>query len=134
MKNKGCTNIKPQEEELQILSFANANRITAIKHSSGLYYEITNPGSGATPTINSKVSVTYTGKLLNGTLFDEASSPKYFYLAQVIEGWQLGLPLIRKGGNIKLIIPSSLAYGCNGYSTIPSNSVLLFEVNLVDVQ
>jgi FKBP-type peptidyl-prolyl cis-trans isomerase len=87
-----------------------------------------------TATANSKVFVTYTGKLLNGRLFDQATSPVSFYLGQVIEGWQMGIPLIKKGGRIKLLIPSSYGYGCNGYSTIPGDAVLFFDVTLTDVQ
>jgi FKBP-type peptidyl-prolyl cis-trans isomerase FkpA len=134
-KEKECTPVPASAEESQMQAYATANGLTAVKHSSGLYYQVTNPGTGATPTINSKVTVTYTGKLLNGTVFDQVTYPAVtFPLSGVIEGWQLGIPLIKKGGKIKLIIPSSLAYGCTGVSTIPGNSVLYFDIDLVDVQ
>jgi FKBP-type peptidyl-prolyl cis-trans isomerase len=133
-EKKGCTAVNPKDEEPQIVAYASANAINATKHLSGIYYEIISAGTGATPTINSKVSVTYTGKLLNGTQFDQATAPISFSLAQVIEGWQIGIPLIQKGGRIKLIIPSSYGYGCNGYSPIPGNAVLFFDVTLTDVQ
>jgi len=51
----------------------------------------------------------------------------------LIAGWQIGLPLIHKGGEIKLIVPSSLAYGC-GNGPLPANSILYFDIHLVDVQ
>ena len=71
---------------------------------------------------------------MNGTIFDSnTGAPIQFILGQVIPGWQLGLPLIQKGGVIRLIIPSSLAYGCTGSGSIPGDSVLYFEVELVDV-
>ncbi len=133
-QNQGCTTVKPQDEEKQILAYANANSITATKHTSGLYYEIMDSGTGGWPTVNSKVTVGYTGKLLNDNTFDQNSSYTQL-LNQLIEGWQIGIPLIKKGGRIKLIIPSSLAYGCNGSGTaIPRNSVLYFDIWLNDVK
>lgn len=138
VKNEqGCKNVSPASEEPQILAFAAAKGLNVTKHSSGIYYEIKNPGSGATPTINSTISITYEGKLLNGNTFDKSIDPSKskWRLGDLIEGWQIGVPLIKKGGEIKLIIPSSLAYGCNGAgATIPSNAVLYFEISLVDVQ
>lgn len=132
--DQGCTTVKPQDEEAQILAYASANGITATKHMSGLYYEIMDWGSGAWPTVNSKVTVSYTGKLLNGNTFDQNTNYTQM-LNQLIEGWQIGIPLIKKGGRIKLIIPSSLAYGCNGSgAAIPANSVLYFDIWLNDVK
>ncbi|MCW3109747.1 MAG: FKBP-type peptidylprolyl isomerase [Segetibacter sp.] len=136
-KQEGCTPVSPQVEEAQITAYTSANGITAVKHSSGIYYQVIDPGTGATPTLYSKVYISYTGKLLNGTQFDQATNPNNtgWTLGSLIEGWQIGLPLIKKGGRIKLIIPSSLAYGCNGAgSTIPSNAVLYFDISLADVQ
>ncbi len=86
------------------------------------------------PTSSSKVFVTYTGKLLSGTQFDQSSNVISFFLNQVIEGWQIGVPLIKKGGKILLLIPSAYAYGCNGSRSIPPNSVLFFDIDLIDVQ
>ena len=133
-EEKGCTPVAPASEENQIKAYATANGINAVKHNSGIYYEILNPGTGATPTLNSKVFVTYTGKLLSGTQFDQSSSVISFFLSQVIEGWQIGGPLIKKGGKIILLIPSAYGYGCMGSRGIPPNSPLMFEIDLVDVQ
>ena len=131
---KGCSNVKPADEEAQILAYAAANSITATKHSSGLYYQVITQGTGATPNAGSTVKVNYTGKFLNGNQFDKSAAPITFKLSQVIEGWIVGIPLINKGGKIKLIVPSSMAYGCNGAQTIPSNAILFFDVDLIDVQ
>jgi FKBP-type peptidyl-prolyl cis-trans isomerase FkpA len=133
-KETGCNPVDPKTEEAQILAYAAKDSIHATKHSSGIYYEIINPGSGVAPTQNSNVSVTYTGKLLNETTFDQQLNPVSFNLNQVIEGWQIGIPLIKKGGRIKLIIPSAYGYGCNATGPIPGNSVLYFDVSLLDVQ
>jgi FKBP-type peptidyl-prolyl cis-trans isomerase FkpA len=64
----------------------------------------------------------------------QTAAPVSFALNGVIPGFQYGLPLIQKGGIIKLIIPSSLAYGCRGFGAVPGNSVLFFEIELTDVQ
>lgn len=134
IKDDGCQNKTVQSEQAAILAYATANSITATAHSSGLYYQITNPGSGPTPSLTSRVSVRYTGKLLDGTVFDaQTGTPVTFTLGGVINGWQLGLQLLQEGGTIKLIVPSSLAYGCGGQGTIPGNAILYFEIQLVDV-
>lgn len=134
-QDKGCTPVNPAAEEPQILTYISANSINATKDdSSGIYYQIVEPGSGVAPTATSQISVSYVGKLLNGTVFDQHTSPVPFNLSSGIEGWQIGLPLIKKGGRIKLLIPSAYAYSCNGKGSIPPNSVLFFDIRLDDVQ
>lgn len=120
----------------QIEAFAAANGITATAHSSGLYYEIMDMGTGPKATPSSRISITYTGKLMSGQTFDEQLAPNVnpWSLNGLIEGWIVGIPLINEGGHIKLLIPSSLAYGCERYYEIPANSVLYFDIHLVDVQ
>lgn len=133
--DNGCKNVSPSSEEAQITAFAAANGITAVKHGTGMYYEIVSQGSGATPNLSSTVTITYVGKRLDGSIFDQSSAPVSYKLDQFIEGWKVGLPLIQKGGHIKLIVPSSMAYGCNGYPpVIGNNSVLYFDIQLIDVQ
>lgn len=133
--NNVCSNKSPASEAGQIQSYAATNGISAIAHSSGIYYQIINPGSGITPSLTSTVYVRYTGKLLDGTIFDtQIGAPLALKMGTLIQGWQIGLPLIQKGGSIKLIIPSSLAYGCQGSGPIPGNSIVYFEIDLVDVQ
>jgi FKBP-type peptidyl-prolyl cis-trans isomerase FkpA len=108
---------------------------TAIKHCSGMYYEIKNPGTGVTPTTCSYVSVNYKGMLTNGTVFDQTtSSPAAFTLVTLIEGWKKGIPLIKRGGSITLYIPPSLGYGPSANGSIPGNSILIFDIQLIDVQ
>lgn len=95
--DKGCMPVQPKDEEKTILDYAASHGITPTKHSSGLYYQVINPGAGAVPNMSSRVSVTYTGKLLNDTQFDQATSAITFPLSGVIEGWRIGIPLISKG-------------------------------------
>jgi FKBP-type peptidyl-prolyl cis-trans isomerases 1 len=131
-KDNGVKCTTAAEDDAKMQSYITANGINATKHASGLYYEIIEPGSGPTPNINSTVKANYTGKYTNNTSFDsgEASFP----LSGVIEGWQVGIPLINQGGKIKLIIPPYLGYGCADYRGIPGNSVLVFDVELLEVQ
>lgn len=133
-KDDSCTEKTVQSEEGAMQSYAATNGITATRHSSGIYYQIITAGDPTKmPTLSSTVSAKYTGKLMDGTVFDSSTTPVSFPLSGVIAGWQLGLPLIGKGGQIKLIIPSSLAYGCTGRSSIPPYAILYFDVELTDV-
>lgn len=134
IKDNSCQNKTIQSEQAAIAAYAAANGITGTTHISGVYYQITNQGSGPTPNANSQISVRYTGKLMDGTIFDsQTGTPVTFPLGGTIAGFKIGLQLIQKGGVIKMIIPSSLAYGCAGDRSIPGNSILFFEVELVDV-
>lgn len=135
-KDKSCKPKSVDSETAQMQAFAATNGITATRHSSGLYYEILNPGNGEIPGPNSKIKITYIGKFMNGATFDELTTPNTqpWSLKDLIQGWAIGIPLIKEGGRIKLIIPSSLGYGCEQYYSIPGNSVLYFDVTLVDVQ
>src|SRR5258708_6281074 len=131
IKNTDCSPKTVQSEQGTIMNYAATNGISATAHSSGLYYQVINPGSGPRHGGNSTVSVRYTGKLLDGTVFDsQTGTPVSFPLGNVIMGWQYGLPLIQKGGMIKLIVPSSLGYGCTGFGTVPPNTILYFEIEL----
>ncbi len=135
LKDTSCMPKTVASEDAEMQSYAASNGMSVTRHSSGMYYEIINPGSGPVPNFNSILSVRYTGKLMNGTIFDSrTTTPVTLQLGNVIAGWQVGLPLIQKGGVIKLIIPSSLAYGCQPAGAVPGNSILYFEIELVDVQ
>ena len=136
VKDKSCKPNPVANEVSQIQAYVAANSITATAHPSGLYYEIVTMGTGAKANASSKISITYTGRFMNGQIFDEQLTPnvKAWALNGLIQGWMIGIPLINEGGHIKLIVPSSLAYGCEQYYEIPGNSVLFFDIHLVDVQ
>jgi FKBP-type peptidyl-prolyl cis-trans isomerase len=129
-----CVPATVASEKAAMVAYCTANNITYTEHASGILYEIMSPGLGAQPTLTNTVSTVYTGKMLNNSQFDASANPVSFLLNGVIKGWQIGIPLIKKGGRIKMVIPSSLAYGCNGSGSIPANSPLYFEVTLTDVR
>src|SRR5436190_11908936 len=88
--SQSCTPATVASEEPAIIAYASANGINTTRHSSGLYYEIISPGSGATPSVNSKVFVTYVGKLLDGSVFDQQANADHtgWVLGTLIAGWQ----------------------------------------------
>ena len=129
----------PAAEVTQLQAYLTTNNITATQHSSGIFYVINNPGEGVVPVACSAVMVKYVGRLTTGTVFDNSNinNPNglTFTLGQLIAGWQIGIPLIKKGGSITLYIPPSLGYGSSGSgSAVPPNANLIFEIELVNVQ
>lgn len=104
---------------------------------SGLLYKVENAGKGEAIKASDTVKVHYTGKLPNGKVFDssvERGQPVEFQLNQVIPGWTEGLQLVKKGGKIQLVIPPELGYGKQGAgASIPPNSTLIFDVEVLDV-
>jgi len=122
------------KDDALIVEFITKNNIPATKHSSGLYYQIITEGSGPSITSAATVGVNYEGRLLNGTQFDKSSKMITFPLSQVIKGWTIGVPLVKVGGRIRLIIPSTLGYGNQASGPIPKNSVLDFTIDLLQAQ
>jgi cyclophilin family peptidyl-prolyl cis-trans isomerase len=111
----------------------------AITTDSGLKYIVTEPGEGDTPTNGTRVTVHYTGKFLDDRVFDSSVSrgkPIVFEVGtgRVIKGWDEALLTMKKGEKRTLIIPPELAYGASGRGPIPPNSVLVFDVELVDFE
>lgn len=121
-------------DEAIIQEYISDHNLNAIATGSGLYYVIDNEGAGSTCNSNSIVTVAYTGYFTNGSVFDQSTSLGVtFSLQQVIKGWTEGIPYFRVGGSGKLLIPSALAYGPSGSSSIPPNTVLIFDVELIEV-
>ena len=125
-------------------SSANSAYFTKLKENkaivalpSGLYYETVQEGTGAAPKATDTVKVHYTGKLIDGTVFDSSvqrGEPTEFPLDQVIPGWTEGIQKMKKGGKIKLYVPPQLAYGDDGRPGIPPGSTLVFDVELLDIK
>jgi FKBP-type peptidyl-prolyl cis-trans isomerase len=107
------------------------------KTASGLEYCVLKPGrKEPSPTADDMVEVHYTGWLTNGTKFDSSrdrGEPTSFGVGQVIKGWTEGLQLMTPGAHFKLTIPAELGYGAQAAGSIPPNSTLVFEVELLKV-
>lgn len=104
--------------------------------ASGLQYIVVKEGTGATPKKEDVVKVHYKGTLMSGEQFDSSydrGQPAEFPVGGVIPGWTEALQLMKVGGKAKLFIPPELAYGPSGRPGIPPNSVLIFEVELMDI-
>ncbi len=104
---------------------------------SGLQYIVEKEGEGAQPSATDEVTVHYTGKLLDGTVFDSSvnrGEPATFPLNRVIPGWTEGVQLMKEGAKYRFFIPSDLAYGPQGIpNAIPPHSTLIFDVELIKV-
>lgn len=115
----------------------NGAREKVMTTASGLQYEVLEEGTGAQPSAGDQVTVHYTGKLIDGTVFDssvERGEPATFGVTQVIPGWVEALQLMKEGARWRLFIPSNLAYGPNGAGgVIGPNATLIFDVELIKV-
>lgn len=122
------------QNDQEIQNYLEENDLQAEKSTSGLYYIIEDEGTGARPTTTDEVRVAYKGYFANGTVFDQSSSEGVsFNLQEVIKGWTEGITYFKEGGSGMLLVPSHLGYGFEDYRTIPGGSVLIFEINLIEV-
>ncbi len=128
-----------EEGLISVEEYAAADTITYTElNSTGLLYRITDPGEAEKPTLQSSVTANYRGFVTNGRVFDQTQGrgPATFPLSRVIQGWQLGVPLVGKGGKIRLLIPAELGYGSagscqQGVCSICPDSDLVFDIELV---
>lgn len=131
-------NTTPEVVELtvdqQIENYLEEKGWTAERHETGIYIVTDSLGTGEErPTLNDDVTIFYQGYLLDGTQFDGTmEEPATFPLANLIEGWQIGIPMFGKGGKGKLVIPAEYGYGSKKVGDIPANSILMFEIELID--
>ncbi|SNC68543.1 FKBP-type peptidyl-prolyl cis-trans isomerase [Hymenobacter gelipurpurascens] len=132
-----------KKDDVVLQDYIKKNNLKAQKDASGVYYVVTQPGSGVKPKQGQIVSVKYKGTLLDGKVFDTSEKapnngkPIEFPIGvgQVIPGWDKAIPLLNKGSKATILIPSSLAYGQRGAGAdIPADAVLRFDVELVDVK
>ncbi|GAB3329972.1 FKBP-type peptidyl-prolyl cis-trans isomerase [Marivirga atlantica] len=158
--DKECTNEfgecpeKQLKEDLVIIeSYLEDNNLEAEVHSSGLHYIIEEEGTGEKPNNGQQVVVDYVGRFLDGRVFDTSIDsvaraegvynenrnyqPFQFTLGvgAVVSGWDIGIALLNEGSKAQFILPSYLGYGSNGSGgTIPANTVIMFEVELIDIK
>ena len=121
------------QNEKEIVDYIAKNNLNAQKSDTGLYYVITEPGTGKQPTANSDVRVAYKGYFTSGKIFDQSTDAgSSFNLQGVIKGWTEGIQYFKEGGSGVLLVPAHLGYG-NGRPGIPGGSVLVFDVKLIKV-
>ncbi|MDB5209827.1 MAG: hypothetical protein JWQ30_654 [Sediminibacterium sp.] len=131
----GCQPVPVSSEKSALVAYCTLNNITYTEDPSGLLYQIITPGTGNNATVSNTVSVVYTGKLLDNTQFTSIANPQDLPLGGVIDGWKIGIALLKKGGRIKLVIPSALGYSCTGnLPAIPGNAPLYFDITLSDIK
>ena len=131
-----CATVAPANEIQAVKDYlASVSISNATQHCSGVFYVIDTAGTGNAPTPCTTVNATYTGRLINGNVFDAGTAQ--FGLNGVIPGWTNTIPLLKAGGKIRLFIPPTLGYGSQGIVdsrtgnvTIPPNAILLFDVRL----
>ena len=108
------------------------NNLSTTVLAEGVHIVILKQGSNKKPTVNSQIRVNYKGKLTNELVFDQGNDVT-FNLSGLIEGWKIGLQEIGEGGSCKLIIPSAVGYGSQSSGSIPGNSALVFDIDLISV-
>lgn len=129
----GADEARLQGEELLAKAASEAD---AVRTDSGIVFRSINAGTGANPTATDTVRVHYVGTLADGTVFDssrERGEPAEFALNQVIPCWTEGVQRMKVGETAKLVCPSNLAYGERSAGSIPPNSTLFFDVELLGI-
>jgi hypothetical protein len=124
--------------DIEIIENAIASGKTDVKNNEqGVYYTMMKEGTGRQVTVNDTVTVFYKGYLFaNDSVFDQTKDkPATFPLKRLIRGWQIGVPLCKVGGRIKLVIPPELGYSIRTRAAkIPPNSILVFEIEVLDAK
>lgn len=128
-----CEKDQTKVDEKIILDYLEEQGLTAEKHASGLYYNMVREGTGIRPDQMSTIQVQYRGYLTTGLVFDEVTGEDTLVtrLYDLIQGWQIGLPLMKTGGEATFYFPSEMGYGENAVGDIPENSVLIFDIELL---
>lgn len=117
----------------QIAAYVKKNNLQMTKSESGLYYVIHEEGEGDFIKPNAIISTTYTGKLLDGKLFDNQKVPVEFQLNKLVDGWREIAHYLKPGGRAAMIVPPQIGYGAQKLEDIPANSILIFELKIEDV-
>lgn len=134
----GCKTYSDDDKkgfDQQIKDYLKQENIDCERSESGLYYNIIEPGEGELIQYKDLVSFTYKGTLLDGTVFDEQlEEPVEFKVNELIGAWKEIMLQLRKGGKAFLVAPPQIGYGDHQLNDIPQNSILVFEMEVVDVK
>ncbi len=129
-------------DEKKLQEYFLKNDLHPKRGPGGMYYSITKEGTGRLVLIGERVKINYTGRLLDGTVFDSNTDPAFRHqepfevevgAGRVIRGWEKGMQQLKKGSVATLYIPSIMGYGEEGAARIPANSILIFDVEVLDV-
>jgi FKBP-type peptidyl-prolyl cis-trans isomerase len=134
LRNNAAARENIEKGEKYMMEISNNKSVYTTK--SGLKYRRLREGNGKFPTATDRVKVHYTGKLIDGKVFDssvERGTPLTFPLNQVIPGWTEGLQLMDEGSKYILYVPYNLGYGTRDMGNIPAGSTLIFEVELLEI-
>lgn len=137
---KMARDIELRRREFEMIeAFLKQNNMDVMPTQNGAYLSISKGGNGPYPVAGDTVFVEYTGRLLDGTVFDSsvgAEKPFSFVLGtqSVIQGWEECIPLLNKGSIARMVIPSDLAYGAEDYRELKGYSTLVFDVEITDVK
>lgn len=129
---------KYNDEEIKafdntIKKYINKNNLQMNKSESGLYYKIHESGEGEPIKGTAVISAVYTGKLLNGEVFDEQKEPTELKLNNLIHGWREVAYYLKPGGKATIIVPPQIGYGQQKLGKIPESSILMFDIEIIDV-
>lgn len=124
------------DEELQafdkkIATYVKKHNLKMTKSDSGMYYQIHEKGSGDSIKANAMISTIYTGRLLNGKVFDQTKEPVELQLNQLIMAWRELAFYMREGGKATIIVPPQVGYGSRSMPDIPKNSILIFDIEVL---
>ncbi len=122
-------------DEDRIIAYLASKGLTETGRVDGVHYIVTTPSTGTVPVnLGSSLTIKYTGRLLDGTVFDSSTDGTFVtILSGVIKGWQKVLPRFSTGAKIRIFVPSGLGYGTSAQSTIPANSILDFDIEITAV-
>lgn len=123
-----------QDFDQEIVSYIEKNKLELENSESGLHYRIINPGEGERVQAKDKISFTYKGSFLDGTVFDEQKEPVSFYVSELIGAWKEIVLKLNEGGEAYLIAPPQLGYGARNLDDIPPNSILVYTLKVHQVE
>lgn len=129
--NRDDPDVIAERDRKKILEYIEEQDLDATELDEGVFIAITKEGIGGNPSENSQVLVNYVGYLLNGNVFDSRSNQK-IWLSNVVRGFRIGVIELNRGSRATILIPSAAGYGQFAQSGIPMNSVLIFDVELID--
>lgn len=127
--------VESNREHLKIIEAINKGTIDTTGSNNGVYFKMLKEGTGPNVQLTDTLVVNYKGSLLNGAVFDQSKDkPATFPLKRLIKGWQAVMPYCKQGGKIRMIIPSSMAYSIRNLGIIPPNSILVFDVEVLEIK